>query len=133
MSDRLAKMFTPLVLSSGKKHPYLLYGTGFKKERTGALTTLALQHGFEGIDTANYPSAYEETLTGDGIIKSGVNKNDILVSRHIILLALILNKLSRFKRNSLLNMLTKRANFRTIQINLSKLKSGNPLSSLSSI
>jgi diketogulonate reductase-like aldo/keto reductase len=80
-------MFTPLILSSGKRHPYLLYGTAFKKEKTGALTTLALQHGFEGIDTANYPSGYEEALTGDGITKSGVNRNDILVSQQITLLA----------------------------------------------
>ena len=126
-------MFTPLVLSSGKRHPYLLYGAAFKKERTGELTTLALQHGFEGIDTANYPSGYEEALAGDGITKSGVDKNDILVSQHNALLALILNKLPRFKQNSLLNTLTKRADFRTIQINLLKLKSGNQLSSPSSI
>jgi len=76
----IAERFAPLVLSSGQKHPYLLYGTAFKKERTGELTALALKHGFEGIDSANYPSAYEEALAGDGILGSGVKRGDILVS-----------------------------------------------------
>jgi hypothetical protein len=75
ISNGIAERFTPLVLSSGQKHPYLLYGTGFKRERTGELTTLALKHSFGGIDSANYPSAYEESLAGDGILRSGIKRS----------------------------------------------------------
>jgi diketogulonate reductase-like aldo/keto reductase len=44
--------------------PRLLYGTAWKEERTEALTTLALENGFRGIDTANQRKHYFEAAVG---------------------------------------------------------------------
>ncbi|KAM0267821.1 hypothetical protein ACHAQH_010076 [Verticillium albo-atrum] len=49
------------------KTPLLIYGTAWKEETTAQLTETALENGFTGVDTANYPTAYNEPLTGDGI------------------------------------------------------------------
>ncbi|PKK43323.1 hypothetical protein CI102_13140 [Trichoderma harzianum] len=62
------------------KIPLLLYGTAWKEERTAHLTETAVLKGFTCIDTANYPTAYNEKLTGDGIaaaLKSGVKRRDL--------------------------------------------------------
>ncbi|KAF4635236.1 hypothetical protein G7Y89_g2871 [Cudoniella acicularis] len=78
----LTERFTPLKLSSGRVHPFLLYGTGFKGDQTGHLAKLALKNGFEGLDSANYPTAYNEVLVGDAVqeaLKSGVKRKDILI------------------------------------------------------
>lgn len=47
--------------------PPLLYGTAWKKERTGELVELALRLGFRGIDTACQPKHYHEPGVGAGI------------------------------------------------------------------
>ena len=44
--------------------PAFLYGTAWKEERTEALTRLALQAGFRGIDTANQRKHYFEAGVG---------------------------------------------------------------------
>lgn len=44
--------------------PSFLYGTGWKEERTEALTRLALEAGFVGIDTANQRKHYYEEGVG---------------------------------------------------------------------
>jgi len=44
--------------------PTFLYGTAWKEERTEALTRLALQAGFRGIDTANQRKHYFEAGVG---------------------------------------------------------------------
>ena len=44
--------------------PSFLYGTAWKEERTEALTRLALQAGFRGIDTANQRKHYFEAGVG---------------------------------------------------------------------
>lgn len=44
--------------------PTLLYGTAWKEDRTEALTRLALQKGFLGIDTANQRRHYNEEAVG---------------------------------------------------------------------
>lgn len=62
--------------------PFLLYGTAWKEGDTAKLTQEAFEHGFTGVDTANYPTAYEEPLTGDGlatIIQAGVHRSDLFV------------------------------------------------------
>ncbi|RYC64814.1 hypothetical protein CHU98_g1426 [Xylaria longipes] len=69
-------------LSSGRIHPYLIYGTAFKKNRTQELTEKALERGFEGVDSANFPTSYEESQVGEAIQKAlrlGVKREDILV------------------------------------------------------
>ena len=44
--------------------PQFLYGTAWKEERTEALTRLALENGFTGIDTANQRKHYHEAGVG---------------------------------------------------------------------
>ncbi|KAL6791625.1 NADP-dependent oxidoreductase domain-containing protein [Trichoderma sp. SZMC 28012] len=64
------------------KIPLLFYGTAWKEERTAHLTETAVLKGFTCIDTANYPTAYDEKLTGDGIaaaLKSGVKRSDLFI------------------------------------------------------
>jgi diketogulonate reductase-like aldo/keto reductase len=54
--------------------PKLLYGTAWKEERTEGLTTLALEAGFRGIDTANQRKHYFEAAVGQavqGAIRAG--------------------------------------------------------------
>ena len=45
----------------------MLYGTAWKKERTTALVTQALQAGFLAVDTAAQPKHYQEHLVGKGV------------------------------------------------------------------
>jgi diketogulonate reductase-like aldo/keto reductase len=47
--------------------PDFLYGTAWKENRTPALTELALQAGFRGIDTANQRRHYFEAGVGHGL------------------------------------------------------------------
>lgn len=55
--------------------PRFLYGTAWKEDDTERLTTLALQQGFRGIDTANQRRHYDEAAVGRVIataIRSGL-------------------------------------------------------------
>ncbi|CAK7235398.1 hypothetical protein SCUCBS95973_009256 [Sporothrix curviconia] len=59
----------------------LVYGTAWKEDKTAELTEEAIKQGFIVVDTANYPTAYNEPLTGDGIaaaIEKGVVKRSDL-------------------------------------------------------
>ena len=47
--------------------PSFLYGTAWKEDRTAALTELAIQTGFRGIDTANQRKHYFEAAVGEGL------------------------------------------------------------------
>ena len=47
--------------------PGFLYGTAWKEDRTAALTELAIQNGFRGIDTANQRRHYHEAGVGQGL------------------------------------------------------------------
>lgn len=47
--------------------PLILYGTAWKEDHTRALTELALQQGFRGIDTANQRKHYHEAAVGEAI------------------------------------------------------------------
>src|ERR1700681_2621058 len=47
--------------------PSFLYGTAWKEGRTEALTRLALQAGFRGIDTANQRKHYFEAGVGAAV------------------------------------------------------------------
>lgn len=73
----------------GPKTPILLYGTAWKEDKTAELTKTAVVNGFAGVDTANYPTAYDEPLTGDGIaaaLKSGIKRSDLFVCAGLALL-----------------------------------------------
>jgi hypothetical protein len=66
--------------------PLLLYGTAWKEDTTAKLTETALTNGFTAVDTANYPTAYNEPLTGDGIaaaLGAGFKRSDLFVRRTI--------------------------------------------------
>src|SRR5437868_3907929 len=47
--------------------PTFIYGTAWKEGRTEALTSLALEQGFRGIDTANQRRHYDEAAVGKAI------------------------------------------------------------------
>ena len=56
--------------------PSFLYGTAWKEDRTEALTTLALQAGFRGIDTANQRKHYFEAGVG-AALKSALGAGSV--------------------------------------------------------
>ncbi len=60
--------------------PKIIYGTAWKKERTGALVEQAVMLGFRGIDTAGQPKHYDEAGVGAGLaacIARGLKREDI--------------------------------------------------------
>jgi diketogulonate reductase-like aldo/keto reductase len=67
----------------GVQVPRFLYGTAWKEDATRALTELAIQEGFRGIDTANQRRHYFEAAVGEAIvasIESGqVTRQDLFV------------------------------------------------------
>jgi len=56
--------------TASAKVPKFLYGTAWKEERTEALTTLALEAGFRGIDTANQRKHYFELGVAAAVSKA---------------------------------------------------------------
>lgn len=54
-------------MSAPRLIPRVLYGTAWKEERTEALTTLALEAGFRGLDTANQRKHYVEASVGAAV------------------------------------------------------------------
>lgn len=50
--------------------PAFIYGTAWKKDATADLVYQALTAGFTGIDTANQPKHYQESLVGSGLRKA---------------------------------------------------------------
>lgn len=54
-------------MAEGAPIPKLLYGTAWKEDRTLGLTTLALEAGFRGIDTANQRKHYFEVAVGEAV------------------------------------------------------------------
>ena len=63
--------------------PDFLYGTAWKEERTAALTELALETGFRGIDTANQRRHYVEAAVGQALAaayRAGiVTRDDVFI------------------------------------------------------
>jgi diketogulonate reductase-like aldo/keto reductase len=65
----------------GVRVPRFLYGTAWKEEQTQRLTSLALNSGFRGIDTANQRRHYDEAAVGQAIaaaVQSGLVARDDL-------------------------------------------------------
>jgi diketogulonate reductase-like aldo/keto reductase len=50
--------------------PTFLYGTAWKKDRTGDLVHQAINTGFRAVDTAAQPRHYREDLVGEGVRKA---------------------------------------------------------------
>jgi diketogulonate reductase-like aldo/keto reductase len=75
-------MSRPL-LDTETKLPRILYGTAWKEEATQALTELAIQQGFRGIDTANQRKHYYEAAVGAAIASSieqgRVTRDDLFI------------------------------------------------------
>lgn len=64
-----------------KESPRFIYGTAWKEDKTQTLTTMAIQHGFRAIDTANQRKHYHEAGVGEGVataIRDGVTTRDQL-------------------------------------------------------
>jgi hypothetical protein len=79
------------------KTPLLLYGTVWKEDTTAKLTETALENGFTGVDTVNYPTAYNEPLIGDGIaaaLGAGFKHSDLFVGNTIGLFFFLVSRLS---------------------------------------
>jgi diketogulonate reductase-like aldo/keto reductase len=62
-----SRSIKPLVQHRGVTIPTFLYGTAWKEAQTEALTCLAVECGFLGIDTANQRRHYDEAGVGRGI------------------------------------------------------------------
>lgn len=62
-----------------KTIPSIFYGTAWKKERTAELVQLALKSGFRAIDTACQPKHYQEAGVGEGILRSGIPRDQIFL------------------------------------------------------
>ena len=78
----MASNQTPKAPEFDSKLPFMLYGTAFKEEKTAELTQMAITHGFTGLDTANYPTAYNEPMAGDAIaasLQSGIRRSALFV------------------------------------------------------
>jgi len=66
---------------AGLRVPSFVYGTAWKEDRTEALTRLALEAGFRGVDTANQRRHYHEAGAGAAIqwaLSSGLVRRDEL-------------------------------------------------------
>ena len=76
-------MSAPYTTVRGVRIPRLVYGTAWKEERTAALTRLALESGFRGIDTANQRRHYFEAAVGEALqaaLDSGtLGRDDVFV------------------------------------------------------
>jgi len=64
---------------STDKKPNLIYGTAWKKEKTAIYVEDAIKLGFRAIDTACQPRHYREDLVGEGIKKSGVERDELFI------------------------------------------------------
>jgi hypothetical protein len=63
----------------GVRVPRLMYGTAWKEHRTEALTRLALEAGFRGIDTANQRQHYFEAGVGAAIAAAGIARDELFL------------------------------------------------------
>lgn len=85
---KMQSIFADAPSLGAKQPPLMVYGTAWKEAKTGELTESALKNGFTGIDTANYHTAYNEPLTGDGIaaaLSSGLTRDGLFVRSSLIL------------------------------------------------
>ena len=69
------------LLIDGVRAPRFLYGTAWKEDETRRLTSLALEQGFRGIDTANQRRHYHEAAVGQAVaaaVAGGLVRRDEL-------------------------------------------------------
>ena len=74
-------MMDRTLLVDGIQVPQFLYGTAWKEDATERLTSLALQQGFRGIDTANQRKHYHEAGVGKAVaaaIENGLVRREDL-------------------------------------------------------
>ena len=57
----------------------MIYGTAWKKDATAKYTLRALHAGFRSLDTANHPKHYNESLVGEAIARSGIERGQLWV------------------------------------------------------
>ena len=62
--------------------PSFMYATAWKKDATSSLVQLAVNSGFNAIDTANQLIHYEEALVGDALLalqKKGIQRDTLFL------------------------------------------------------
>lgn len=84
-------MTGPSENASAAPIPDFMYGTAWKEGRTEALTTLALQAGFRGIDTANQRKHYFEAGVGAALksafLAGSISRSEIFLQSKFTFLA----------------------------------------------
>lgn len=73
----------PTLLHRSLMIPTFLYGTAWKEDHTAALTQLALESGFRGIDTANQRKHYHEVAVGQAL--QVVYQNGLVIREELFL------------------------------------------------
>lgn len=58
-----------MTIDKNGKFPSFIYGTAWKEDATAELVKMAVFNGFRGIDTANQPRHYQETLVGEALLQ----------------------------------------------------------------
>lgn len=72
----------PLVAYNGVQIPAFMYGTAWKENDTARLVELAVEVGFQAIDTANQLIHYKEALVGDALLalyKKGLRRESLFL------------------------------------------------------
>jgi len=64
---------------AGVRMPKIIYGTAWKRAQTERFVTLAIRHGFRGVDTACQPKHYDEAGVGAALAASGLPRQDLYV------------------------------------------------------
>lgn len=59
--------------------PKIIYGTAWKKDNTAKYVLEALKAGFKGIDTACQPKHYNESLVGEAVKLSGIDRDKLYI------------------------------------------------------
>ena len=71
-----------LTTYNGVALPAIMYGTAWKKDATDGLVELAVNTGFNAIDTANQLKHYDEARVGEALLrleKRGVTRNQLFL------------------------------------------------------
>jgi diketogulonate reductase-like aldo/keto reductase len=64
---------------AGVRGPKIIYGTAWKRADTERLVTLAIRHGFRGVDTACQPKHYNEAGVGAALATCGLGREELYV------------------------------------------------------
>jgi diketogulonate reductase-like aldo/keto reductase len=78
LNSRAGKM----TIDTSNEFPSFIYGTAWKENATAELVERAVSIGFFGIDTANQPRHYQESLVGEALLKlasEGIDRDELFL------------------------------------------------------